>query len=275
MSTMPEVCNQGSVFEQFEYRLVYLRPTAYSDERIAVGLVAAARDHLEARFVSSVDSLELMSRIFGEAGVEQFQFAAAELRRALSRCASLDSLTVLTDLLVVGEKTAAFTQDRTGLLASILASASCLVRSEPSRNSDVVSSAPAVALTRDLFEQVSRLNPLVAHELFNKKIKIEGDTVDLPICGTKIFGAPVSYAARDLRMRAESYVAKFVWLRQHLSQQPRVYLLTPQEGTTDVPARLDSNIRELRAIAVASNVPLKTSDSTEELATLIIQEEAA
>jgi hypothetical protein len=264
-----------SAFEEFEYRLVYLRPTAYSDERIAVGLIAGAHDHLESRFVSSVDSLEVMARIFGESGVEQYHFATAELRRAISRCVSLDSMTMPSDLLVVGEKTPAFTMDRNGLMASILASASCLVRSEPSRGSEVVSSAPTNSLSRDLFEHVSRLNPLVAHDLFNQKIKIEGDMVELPIYGSRIFGAPVSFAARDLRMRAESYVAKFVWLRQHLRQQPRVYLLTPQEGSADVTARLDSSIRELRAIAEASDMPLKASGSAEEMATLIIQEEAA
>ena len=263
MSTTQEVYHRDNAVEELEYRLVYLRPTAYSDERIAVGLIASASDSLEARFVSSVDSLQLIGRIFGEDGVEQYHFATAELRRALSRCASLDSLTMPTDLLAVGEKVAAVTIDRTGLLTSILAASSCLVRSEPSRGSDVVSNASATSFSKDLLEHVSRLNPLVAHDLFNRKVNIEGDTVDIPIYGTKIFGAPVSFAARDLRLRAESYVAKFVWLRQHLRQQPRVYLLTPQEGSTDVTARLDMSIRELRAIAEASNVPLKTSESTE------------
>src|SRR5207253_128238 len=98
---------------------------------------------------------------------------------------------------------------------------------------------------------------------------------DLPIYGTRIFGAHVSFAAKDLRMRAESYVAKFVWLRNHLPQQPRVYLLVPQEGRDDGPSRLDASLRELRAIADASRVPLRTSDSTEEMATMILQDEAA
>src|ERR1700686_5343883 len=89
MSTTADVLKGAPAFEQFEYRLVYLRPTPYSDERIAVGLIASAQDHLEARFVSSVDSLELMGRMFGDNGVEQYQFAAAELRRTISRSASL------------------------------------------------------------------------------------------------------------------------------------------------------------------------------------------
>lgn len=275
MSNMTDDCVPGPEFEEFEYRLVYMRPSEYSDERIAVGLIASAQNGLEARFVSSVDSLELMAHIFGQGGLEQFHFATAELRRALRQATSLDSVTMPTDLLEAGEKTSAFTADRSGLLLNILASASCLVRSESSRSREVFSPPPMLSLADDLFEQVTRLNPTVAQDMFNRKIKIDGKTVELPIYGNRIFGAPVSFVSKDLKMRAESYVARFVWLRQHLRQKPRLYLLTRQEGSEVVSARSESSVDELRAIAEASKVLLKTSDSTEEMATLIIQEEAA
>jgi hypothetical protein len=275
MSNMPDDCVAGPGFEEFEYRLVYMRPSEYSDERIAVGLIASAQNGLEARFVSSVDSLDLMAHIFGQGGLEQFHFATAELRRALRQAPSLDLVTMPTDLLEAGEKTSAFTADRGGLLLSILASSSCLVRSESSRSREVFSPPPMLSLADDLFEQVTRLNPIVAQDMFNRKIKIDGKTVELPIYGNRIFGAPVSFVSKDLKMRAESYVARFVWLRQHLRQKPRLYLLTRQEGSEVISARSDSSVDELRAIAEASKVLLKTSDSTEEMATLIIQEEAA
>jgi hypothetical protein len=275
MNTQDDVTESCSVFEEFEYRLVYLRPSAYSDERIAVGVIANRLDHLESRFVSSVDALNLMTRIFGEDGVEQFHFATTELRRVLAKAASLDSIVIPTDLLAVGDKVAAFTADRNGLLTSILASSSCLIRSQPARSSEVLTSSSAPSLTRDLFDHVSRLNPLIAKDLFDRQITIEGETVELPIYGNKIFGAPVSFVARDLRMRAESYVAKFVWLRQYLKQKPRIYVLTRQDGVATSSPRADSSIRELRAIADASKVPLRTSESTDELAVMIVHDEAA
>jgi hypothetical protein len=275
MSNMQEACDPGSGFEEFEYRLVYMRPSEYSDERIAVGVIASTQDGLESRFVSSVDSLGLMAHIFGQDGLEQFHFATAELRRVLRRTPSLDLVTMPTDLLEAGEKTSAFTADRNGLLLSILASSSCLVRLESSRSREILSSPPTLSLTDDLFEQVARLNPVVAQEMFNRKIIVDGKTVELPIYGNRIFGAPVSFVSKDLKMRAESYVARFVWLREHLRQKPRLYLLTRQEGSEIVSARSESSVEELRAIAEASKVSLKLSDSTEEMATLIIQEEAA
>ncbi len=276
MTTLLESLAQGRQFDEFQYRLLYLKPTPYSDERIAVGLVADSQNRLEARFVSSVATIELMTRIFGEHGVEQFQFAAGEVRRALLTSSSLDSLSMPTDLFVAGDTLAAFTPDRNGLLTSILASASCLVRSGESKSIDALSAAPTQLFSEELFDHVSRLSPLTANRIFNQRVTVDtGEVVDLPIVGRRIFGAPVSFATRDQRMRTEAYVAKFHWLRTHLSQLPRVYLLAPQEGDRAIAGHFDPSIRELRAIAAASNVPLKVSESTEEMASLILQDEAA
>lgn len=275
MNTMLQRIEGTAGLQEFRYRLLYLRPSPYSDERIAVGVVAAAGDHLEVRFISSSESLGLLTTLFGHAGLEQFHFATAELRRATLDLRELDSLIMPSNLLITGESCSAVTTDRTGLLTSILASSSCLVRTDSSRSSEVGSAAPNSSLSKDLFVQLSRLNPLVAQDVLNKKVTIEtGETVDIPIFGTKIFGAPVSFAVKDHRIRAESYVAKFVWLRKHLPQKPRVYVLTSQDRSSDG-TRVDSGVRELRAIAEASDVPLKLSESTEEMATLILQDEAA
>ncbi len=268
----------GSEIEQLDYRVVYLRPSAYSDERIAVAIIASTRDRLEARFVSSVASLELMTRIFGEDGVEQFHFAANELRRVVSKTNGLDVLEMPTDLFVAGEKMAAFTSDRIGLLTSILASASCLIRADSPRASEVFNTQHSAKLSKALFNHVSLLNPFIAKDLFNRKVDVgNGETVELPILGTRIFGAPVSFAgaAADQKMRAESYVAKLHWLKKYLNQQATMYVLSPSEDSPDVSARIDSNIRELREVAQASNVHLRMSGSTEELASYIVKDEVA
>jgi hypothetical protein len=268
----------GSEFEQLDYRVVYLRPSAHSDERIAVAIVASTPERLESRFISSVASLELLTRICGEDGVEQFHFAANELRRVISKTSGLDALEMPTDLFVAGEKMAAFTSDRIGLLTSILASASCLIRADSPRASEVFSTQHSAKLSKALFNHVSLLNPFIAKEIFNQKVDVgHGETVELPILGMRIFGAPVSFAgaAADQKMRVESYVAKLHWLKRYLNQQQAtMYILSPSEVSRDASLRIDSNIRELREVAEASSVKFRMSESTEELASYIVRDEA-
>jgi len=177
---------------------------------------------------------------------------------------------------VAGEKLAAVTHDREGLLANLLAAASCLVRMGAARSVDPFTPPPPSQLQRDLFERVSRLNPFVGRRIFNNKFTAStGQIVTLPILGDRIFGAPISFAAREQMMKAESYVAKFRWLNGQMPQEPRIYLLAPGDGREERATHADPGIRELRAIAEASGVPLKISASTEGMASQILKDEAA
>jgi hypothetical protein len=258
--------------EEFEYRLVYLRPSYYSDEQIAVGLVATNAGRLEARFISSSLAIETMSRLIGDDGVEQFQFAAGELRRVISRLSALDSLDIPTDTLVVGDKISAVTPDRNGLLGSVLDAASCLVRHPNPKNGEVTASSASNVLIREMFEHVSRLNPMVANDIFNKKVKVDGDTVEVPIFGRRVLGAPVSFASSAQIMRAESYVAKFHWLGQHFSQIPKVYVVVPDDDKGGV-TKAESRLRELSSVAKASRVEVVTAANADELAHKVIRDE--
>jgi hypothetical protein len=267
-------------FEQFNYRIVYMRPSQYSDERVAVGLVSESVSGIQTRFLTSVGPLELMGRLFGVTGVEQFHFAANELQISVQRERSLDELRTPTDLLVFGERISAVTRDREGLVRSLLENASCLVRAESPRAREAFDE-PTTRLCTTLFEQVSLLNPMTANDLFRQRITVEAgemtETVTLPILGRKIFGAPISFVAAswDQKIRAEAYIAKFRWLRQFLSQEPNVYVLTPQHQSGRIGAKAESHVRELREVANASDVRLRVSTSTEELASLIVRDEAA
>lgn len=275
MNGIPSEWIDRRVFEEFEYRLIYLRPSPYSDERIAVGIATGSSGKLDARFISSVSAIELMSRIFGDEAVEQYHFATAELRRAVRTMGSLDEFEIPTDLFVAGEKITAVTEDREGLLSSVLASSSCLLRPSASKTADVLSTTTAVALQKDLFEQVSLLNPFLGERIFNRKFTADsGEVVKLPILGEKIFGAPVSFAAKDQSMAAEAYVAKFHWLRGQMPQQPRIFVLAPPDVLGEMPAR-GSGIREMRAIAEALDVPVEISETTKVMASQILKAEAA
>jgi hypothetical protein len=260
-------------FTEFAYQLVYLRPSEYSDERIAVGVIAESSFGLEARFVSSVKAIELMSRLVGEEGVEQFHFAAAELRRCMSSVKQLNKLCVPSDLLLTGGRLTAYSSDRAGLLASIL-STSCLMREGPDRHVDMVSANSPIDFSKDIFGHVARLDPGLAERIFNQRVTIDAEEVELPICGSRIFGAPVSFALKDQTMRTEAYIAKFRWLRGYLTrQQPRVYVLRPASGSHDHNG--DAKLRKLHSIAEASEVALRMSETTEEIAVQILQDEAA
>jgi hypothetical protein len=122
---------------------------------------------------------------------------------------------------------------------------------------------------------------MTANDLFRKRVTVgTGDvaeTVTLPILGRRIFGAPISFVAAgwDQKIRAEAYIAKFRWLRQFLSQEPNVYVLAPRDPSGRVGAKAQSHVRELREVANASDVGLRVSSSTEEMASLIVHDEAA
>jgi hypothetical protein len=270
--SLSKLCEER-VAHEFEYRLIYMRPSPYSDERIAVGIVAQIDSRILTRFIAAPNAIQTMVELYGEEGVEQFQFAAGEFRRVLTSRKNLENLTVPTDLLVVGDKSLAATRDHEGLLVEILNGASSLAKFG-TRITQPIATVSDGPITKDLFDQVSRLNPLVANAIFNKKLALRsGDLIAMPICGNRIFGAPVSFVEKDLRMRAEAYVAKFRWLRTQVAKEPRLYLLAPSSNVrSDKPA---AHIRELAAIAEASDVTLKVSESTEEIATFIVREEAA
>lgn len=266
---------EGRVFAEFEYRLLYLRPSPYSDERIAIGVASAHPGKLDLRFVASVGAMEMLSRLFGDESVEQYHFAAAELKRAARTIGSLDEIEMPTDLFVAGEKMVAVTEDREGLLSSVLTSSSCLLRPSAAKTSEILSTTTAVGWQKDLFEQVGLLNPFLGDRIFNRKFTADnGEVVRLPILGERIFGATVSFAAKDQSTAAEAYLAKFHWLRGQMSQQPRIYVLAPQNSRGESPSR-GSGIRELRSIAEALDVPMEISETTKVMAAQILKAEAA
>src|SRR5262249_30283704 len=150
---------------------------------------------LQVRLLSSVAPLALMATLLGEGGVEQYHFAADELRRAVTKSSALDGVTFPTSLLVAGDVLSACTKDREGLLTSILASSSCLVRSDTTIANPFPNTPHQPRLITALCEHVSVLQPLVARDLFNQKVVVENNTVEIPILGNRIFGAPVSFCS--------------------------------------------------------------------------------
>lgn len=273
-------CAWHAAAKRFAYRLLYLRPSDYSDERVAIGVVADGLQRLEVKFISSAGSLDLLARLFGDEGVEQYQFAAAEVRRALTRPCGLDEFQSPTDLLVLGGRVSATTMDRNGLLLQALEAASCLVREGSARSREVFASHTVVRLTSKLLDSVSKVDPLLANRIFRQKCTLpSGEVVELPICGDKIFGAPVSFAGPtggiyDQKMRAEAMVAKFQVYRKYLRQVPKLYLLTPAGRWDEVPSPVIQHVNELRQVAEASSVALSISGSTDALALSLIDDES-
>jgi len=137
-----------------------------------------------------------------------------------------------------------------------------------------LASPASLHLQRDLFDHVNRLNPFVGKRIFNQKFTANtGEVMRLPILGERVFGAPVSFTARNESTKAEAYVAKFRWLRNQMQQEPRIYLLTSPDSKRV--SRLDPGLRELCAIAEALEVPVHISDSTESMASQLLKDEAA
>jgi hypothetical protein len=261
------------VFEEFEYRLLYIRPSPYADERIVVGVVSDNKERLEAKFLSSLEALQTMEQMFGESGVEQFHFAAGEVRRAIARHTSLQSLILPTDLLVLGVTQEAVTRDREGLIRTILGTSSSFMRIGTAKGvSSISPPPPTIELQKDLFDHVNRMDPFKGQRIFDKKFTTKtGEVVRLPILGDRIFGAPLSFAAKEQMVKGESYVAKFRWLDGQMQQKPRIYVLAPE--TRHGESEDSRGIRELRAIARASDVAVVISESTEGMASQVIKDE--
>ncbi len=274
MKDMFEALIDERKFESFEYQLLYLRPSYHSAERIAVGVASTCENRIEVRFLTSASAMDSMARLLGDDGVEQYHFAASECRRAIGQSTTLDMLQMPTDALVAGEKMAAFTPDRVGLISRLLETSSCLVRQSSPRTNEVASGSAAVNLVKSVFDHVSRLNPALANEIFNKSVDIDGATVELPIYGRKVFGAPVSFVNSSQTMRAESWVAKFHWLKTILVPSPKLYLITGKDEENET-SKVEGKIRELRAIAKSAAVELAVASTTDELAHMVVRDEAA
>jgi hypothetical protein len=262
-------------FDEFAYRIVYLRPSPYSDERLAVGLVADASDALETKLIASPAAIDLMTLIFGEDGAREFHLAAGELRRLASQSRSVADFEAPTDLLMLGEPLVAYTRDRAGFLTAALAASSTFLRFDATKISERISNTQAALFSDEVLDHVNRLHPFLGAQIFNQQVVVSDESVALPICGQKIFGAPISFAVRDQRMLAEAYVAKFNWIRNHISQTPRMYVLAPSRTVAQTAERLGRSIRELQSIAEAAKVDLGIFSSTGALAEMIIRDEAA
>jgi hypothetical protein len=266
----------GASFDQFDYRLLYFRPTRFSEEQIAVGLLADSSNRVEAKFATTPNALARMTEIFGEAAVEQFQFACGELRRSLSSAAHLAELEVPSDLFYAGESTVAYTKDRSGFLSSVLASACVFLKGGSTSVVERLGSTSYQIFAQEVMGEVTRLNPFLGEQIFHHRLTMEtGEVLDLPIRGRKVFGAPISFAVRDHRMRAEAYVAKFHCARRQIPQTPKLYVRAPNLGLVSSSERLDNSLRELELIAGAAEIPVVVCSSTEELASAIVRDEAA
>ena len=279
MSTSYENLLNESLYEQFEYRLVYLRPNVNSDERLTAGIIAMLAGGFELRLLSSIPALNLLSQLIGASGVEQFHFAAREFRRVVRDLESWSSLVLPTGLFILGPKKPTFTRDRIGFLMHELSSASLLMPRESTRANQVLPLSTTKSVSRELYHEVSLLNPMLAQRIFYKPVTTVKDRkVTLPILGDSVFGATVSLSNvnPDQKMRARAHVAKLRWLRDFLRQQrPKLYALAPSDGTKANAARIYEEVRELRAIANASEVELAISGSMQQLATCVVADEAA
>lgn len=267
--------------QEFAYRLLYLRPSDYSDERMAVGLVADGLARIESKFVSAITSLELLERIFGADGVEQYHFSVAEFKRSLNGVKTLDDIVLPSTLLALGEVNHALSADRNGLLLRVLESSSCLMRASGIRNRDVLSSHANSKFVHDIRDSVSKLNPLLADQIFRQKCVLpSGEKIDLPILGRNVFGAPISFAGRvnsfnDQKTKAEAFAARFQVFRKHLRQRPKLYVLAPDQSNAGTRRNMEAHVNELRAVTDATDVSLKIAVSTDELATSVISDEIA
>lgn len=82
-----------------------------------------------------------------------------------------------SDLLISGESSIAYTKDRSGFFASVLASSSALLRVGSSVVAERIEPANAQIFSQEVMNEVSRLNPFLGDQIFHHRLDMDNGEV--------------------------------------------------------------------------------------------------
>lgn len=265
--------------EQMIYRFVYFKPNSLSKECLLVGVIFDQESRLHCRIIPAGKPYEALEAFFGEEGVEAFNLAIKVLRETVSESYDISSIEPPSSILEVGEELVAVPVDPRSFVKDLLASESMLLHSTGYSKLDLCRDERA-NVTKRLYSHISMINPLLADRILNQRIELnDGRKIDIPIYGSKIFGATFSFeqatSISEKRMKAESAAARYSWLEEQVNRRPRLYIYVPDSDSVKEQNRIAANVREVREISEMLGVGLSVSQAFDQLAATIVNDEVA
>lgn len=265
---------------EIAYRLVYFRPSPYSDEALVVGVLLSADRTVYLRTIQSESAYSALAHLFGENGKEQVSFAIDLLRSHVDKIADhLDTLGSPSDIISLGAVNRGVCGDPQGFAHDLLEMSSSLFRSysSPLGQSGYITQEE---ISFCLFDNVTKLNALKATILF-KGLEVplsKQSTVRVPISGDRVIGGSVSLVTKQVgaaKTQAEALIAKYSVAGRIVDKKPAIYVLVPGSESKVNQKEVDASLFELRDVAEGHNVLVRHERSLPELAQALLRDEAA
>lgn len=275
-----QVKSQVQVF----YRFVYFLPNTLAQEAIAVGLILHDPEHGIRLFsIESPTAQETLAAAFGTVVREEVRLALKTLKNQLAETNSLDSCFAASTILSLGQTTEGFTEHPTVFGRELLRMGSSLFRySLALEISHAASAVGQEQVLQNLRRQVEHKQLLTGTRLFKgKEVKLDAtSSFKIPIFGEAVYGAPFSMVTprvTEATKHAEASVARLRAAKNSLkgTRKPVIYVLLPENDSVVNRDKAFPGFNELKHIGRASSVSVYGSESLDELAERLLEDEGS
>jgi hypothetical protein len=264
------------------WRVVYYRPSAYSNEAIAVGVIVEHEGSCFLDYAASVEVLEKFTDIFGAPARDELIFGLGllndEVRASRLGCTNDEtpceyfSLGAATP--AVCENPREFARDMLRLSSSLFRQLeSTSIRFQSVSQAEVVNSVKRRLVQLDPFRATALIKPATVKCGENRSFKV-------PICGSRTIGAPVSLITTrvtEAMTAAEAQMMRLQYAQHVLGRDSFLYVFTPPKSADigSISGRVADGIEELQALGDSCGVQVCSSDSIDELVSNIFSNEHA
>lgn len=273
-----------NMLKEISTRNIYLRPNAYSDESICVGVLYQDNSKIGIKSNQSLQAYEILKLLYGDGLVENFTFSLNLLHESVSNNSGiLPELTPPTDILSFGPLNIASVKNTQNYISDLLRVSSSLYRNYRIV-ADKYKSKSQETLVREFKQEIIDMHPLLGRKIVEtKKIQVRDKRmIDIPIYGNKIIGAPISISISKSGLSielGEAYIAKLNWARdalrktQTFERYAAIYVYVPEVIEDIQRNKIDDGIYELGEIGRASNINVFSSHKMSDLAKRVYKDE--
>lgn len=272
------------MLKEISTRAIYLKPNAYSDESICIGVLYEDKSKVGIKSNQSLQAYEVLKLMYGDDLVENLTFSLKLLYESVSKGSNiLSEITVPTDILSFGPLTLASVENTQNYVSDLLRISSSLYR-----NYRVVTdrdnSKSQEAVVKEFKQAIVDINPLLGRKIVEtKKVQVRDKRmIEIPIYGEKIIGAPISISISKPGLSidlGEAYIAKLNWARKALKEKQTfersaiIYVYVPEMVEDKQRNKIEDGIYELEEIGKASSINVFSSHDMTTLAKKVYEHE--
>jgi len=261
-----------------KYRLIYLQPSNYSEEAIAVGIVAQSSEgFFKADIRMSRGAIKRMCDLLDEEVIDHLDYALDNLWKLVKGLESLEKLDSKNSLLSLGRAIPARCSNPESFIKDMLQISSCMYKTFVSENAENFSITQK-ELTNSFRDKVTHLNAFKATQIFTKK-KMQLDsrnTITVPIFGEHVFGGPISFVTQQVssaKIQAEALIAKYSLVKKEKNRKAALYVLTPSYEMLLNHKKVERELDELEAVAKGHDVLIRHERTLDNLALALLNDE--